>query len=109
MARATWEGTILAESDEGVVVENNYYFPATSLNQQYFEKNDATSGCPWKGTAHYYDVVVDGTTANAADTAVVAEYRAAGATWWLEARDWDTSEDELMARIRSGPPRVEGG
>ena len=60
MARATWEGTILAESDEAVVVENNYYFPATSLNQQYFEKNDATSGCPWKGTAHYYDVVVDG-------------------------------------------------
>jgi uncharacterized protein (DUF427 family) len=60
MARATWEGTILAESDEGVVVENNYYFPATSLNQQCFEKNDATSGCPWKGTAHYYDVVVDG-------------------------------------------------
>jgi uncharacterized protein (DUF427 family) len=61
MARATWQGTILAESDEGVVVENNYYFPATSLNQQYFEKNGATSGCPWKGTAHYYDVVVDGT------------------------------------------------
>ncbi len=60
MARATWDGTILAESDEGVVVENNYYFPATSLNQQYFEENDATSGCPWKGTAHYYDVVVDG-------------------------------------------------
>jgi uncharacterized protein (DUF427 family) len=60
MARATWEGTILAESDEGVVVENNYHFPATSLNQQYFEKNDATSGYPWKETAHYYDVVVDG-------------------------------------------------
>ncbi len=60
MARATWEGTILAESDEGVVVENNYYFPVASLNQRYFEKNDATSGCPWKGTAHYYDVVVDG-------------------------------------------------
>ena len=60
MARATWEGTILAESAEGVVVESNYYFPATSLNQRYFEKKDATSGCPRKGTAHYYDVVVDG-------------------------------------------------
>jgi uncharacterized protein (DUF427 family) len=60
MARAIWEGTVLAESNEGVVVENNYYFPAESLNQQYFEKNDAMSGCPWKGTAHYYDVVVDG-------------------------------------------------
>jgi len=55
-----------------------------------------------------YDVVVDGTTTNADDTSVVAEYEAAGATWWLEARDWDTSEDELMARIRSGPPRVQG-
>lgn len=56
-----------------------------------------------------YDIVFDGTTANADDTSAVAEYVDAGATWWLEARDpWDTSQDELMARIRSGPPRVSG-
>jgi alkanesulfonate monooxygenase SsuD/methylene tetrahydromethanopterin reductase-like flavin-dependent oxidoreductase (luciferase family) len=56
-----------------------------------------------------YEIVFDGTTENANDTSVVAEYAAAGATWWLEARDpWDMSKDELMARIRSGPPRVSG-
>ena len=60
MARAIWEGAVLAERDEGVIVEGNCYFPAQSLNQQHFEKGTATSTCPWKGTARYYDVVVDG-------------------------------------------------
>ncbi|MDA0206735.1 MAG: DUF427 domain-containing protein [Acidobacteria bacterium] len=60
MARAIWEGAVLAESDEGVIVEGNYYFPVESLNHQHFEKSTATSICPWKGTAHYYDVAVDG-------------------------------------------------
>ena len=69
MARAIWEGAVLAESDDGVVVEGNYYFPADSLNREYFEGNDNTSVCPWKGTASYYDVVVDGK-------------RNAGAAWY---------------------------
>jgi len=60
MARAIWEGAVLAESDDGVVVEGNYYFPSDSLNREHFEANDNTSVCPWKGTASYYDVVVDG-------------------------------------------------
>lgn len=60
MAKATWNGTVLAESDSGVVVEGNYYFPPDSLKSEHFEKNDNTSVCPWKGTANYYDVVVGG-------------------------------------------------
>ena len=59
MAKAIWEGAVLAESDAGVVVEGNYYFPPDSIDQQYFESNSNTSVCPWKGTANYYDVVVD--------------------------------------------------
>ncbi len=58
MARATWEGAVLAESDDGVVVEGNYYFPAESINKDYFRSNENTSVCPWKGTANYYDLVV---------------------------------------------------
>jgi len=60
MAKATWEGAVLAEADAGEVVEGNYYFPADSLNREYFENSDETSTCPWKGKASYYDVVVDG-------------------------------------------------
>lgn len=60
MAKAIWEGAVLAESDAGEVVEGNYYFPPDSIDKQYFESNSNTSVCPWKGTASYYDVVVDG-------------------------------------------------
>lgn len=60
MAKATWEGVVLAESSDGKIVEGSYYFPPSSLNQQYFEAASKTSDCPWKGTASYYDVVVDG-------------------------------------------------
>jgi uncharacterized protein (DUF427 family) len=60
MPRAEWNGVVLAESDTTVVVEGNHYFPPESLNIEYFEQSSATSRCPWKGTASYYDVVVDG-------------------------------------------------
>ncbi len=60
MPKATWNGTVLAESDDTVVVEGNHYFPPSSLNQDLFAKTDKTSSCPWKGKASYYDVVVDG-------------------------------------------------
>ena len=62
MARATWNGTLLAESDDTVVVEGNHYFPASSLNQDYVRPSDMTSVCPWKGTASYYTLEVDGQT-----------------------------------------------
>ena len=62
MARATWEGTILAESDNTVVVEGNHYFPADSIQREFFKPSDETTLCPWKGTASYYDIEVDGQT-----------------------------------------------
>jgi uncharacterized protein (DUF427 family) len=58
--RATWNGTVLAESDRTVVVEGNHYFPADDVRAEYFEPSDTTSVCPWKGTAGYRSVVVGG-------------------------------------------------
>jgi len=58
--RATWHGAVLAESDDTVVVEGNHYFPAAAVHQEYFESSATTSVCPWKGTASYRSVVVDG-------------------------------------------------
>ncbi|HEU4319255.1 MAG TPA: DUF427 domain-containing protein [Acidimicrobiia bacterium] len=62
MARATWNGVVLAESDETLVVEGNHYFPRASINEEYFADSDTHTRCHWKGTASYLDVVVDGQT-----------------------------------------------
>ena len=56
--RAVWNDTVLAESDETVIVEGNHYFPSSTLKREYFEASEQTSVCSWKGTASYYDVVV---------------------------------------------------
>ena len=58
--RAEWNGVTIAESDATVVVEGNHYFPPEAIDPRYFEEADKRSTCPWKGTARYYDVVVDG-------------------------------------------------
>jgi uncharacterized protein (DUF427 family) len=60
MMTATWRDTVLAESDDTVVVEGNHYFPSDSLRREVFRPSSSHSVCPWKGTASYYDVVVDG-------------------------------------------------
>ena len=60
MATAIWEDTVIAESDDTVVVEGNHYFPMSSVKPGVLEDSDHTSVCPWKGTARYKDVVVDG-------------------------------------------------
>ncbi len=60
MARAIWEGTILAESDDCVIVEGNRYFPPESVRMEFLQPVDKTTVCAWKGIANYYDVVVDG-------------------------------------------------
>lgn len=60
MARAVWEGTVIAESDACVVVEGNQYFPAEAVKKEYLRPSSTTTVCPWKGTAHYYDVEVNG-------------------------------------------------
>lgn len=62
MAKATWKGKVIAESDKSEVVEGNQYFPPDSVKREYLQPSETTSVCPWKGTASYYDVVVDGET-----------------------------------------------
>ena len=62
MPKAVWNGAVLADSDETVVVEGNHYFPPESLNRDFFQDSDSHTQCFWKGTASYYDVVVDGQT-----------------------------------------------
>ncbi len=60
MATATFNGTVIAESDDTVVVEGNHYFPIESVIDGVFEPSDRSTHCPWKGDASYYHVVVDG-------------------------------------------------
>jgi uncharacterized protein (DUF427 family) len=60
MAKAIWNGAVIAESEDTVVVEGNHYFPPDSVNMAYFRKSDGTTVCPWKGVASYYDIEVDG-------------------------------------------------
>ncbi len=58
--KAIWNGTVLAESDDTVVVEGNHYFPPSSIHRDLFSDSDTHTVCPWKGTASYYNVVVAG-------------------------------------------------
>ena len=58
--KATWQGVTIAESQDTVVVEGNHYFPAESLKMEYFQPSQTHTVCPWKGTASYYTVRVDG-------------------------------------------------
>ena len=60
MVTATWNGAVIAESDDTVVVEGNHYFPAESLNVALIEDSANHTFCPWKGTALYKTIVVDG-------------------------------------------------
>jgi uncharacterized protein (DUF427 family) len=58
--RATWKGTTVAESDDTIVVEGNHYFPRESVDESLVRETDTHTVCPWKGTASYLSVVVDG-------------------------------------------------
>jgi len=58
--KAIWNNTVLAESEDTIVIENNHYFPAESIKSEYFKKSDLHTTCPWKGVASYYSIVVDG-------------------------------------------------
>ncbi|MGN6695547.1 MAG: DUF427 domain-containing protein [Aquihabitans sp.] len=69
MVQAIWNGEVIAESDDTVVVEGNHYFPPSAVRAEMLERVDTTTVCPWKGTASYYDVGVDGE-------------RNAGAAWY---------------------------
>jgi uncharacterized protein (DUF427 family) len=60
MAKASWGGAIIAESDATVVVEGNQYFPRDAVKKGFLKSSNHTSICPWKGTAHYFHVEVNG-------------------------------------------------
>ena len=60
MARAIWNGRVIAESETTETVEGNVYFPEASLKREYFRPSTATSTCPWKGQARYLNIVMDG-------------------------------------------------
>jgi uncharacterized protein (DUF427 family) len=58
--KAVWNGVVLAESDDTVVVEGNHYFPASTLKREYTTFSNHKSSCPWKGQASYYSLLVNG-------------------------------------------------
>jgi uncharacterized protein (DUF427 family) len=60
MAKATWNGEVLAESDRYEVVEGNVYFPPGALKREHFQDSATHTECGWKGTASYFDVVAGG-------------------------------------------------
>lgn len=60
MPYATWNGTVLAESDDVVVVDGKTYFPRDAVQMELLQPSEERSVCFWKGTAEYFDVVVDG-------------------------------------------------
>jgi uncharacterized protein (DUF427 family) len=62
MTTATWNGTVIAESDDIVVVEGNAYFPREALRDDVLRPSDTNTLCPWKGTASYFSLEVDGAT-----------------------------------------------
>ncbi|SEN47015.1 Uncharacterized conserved protein, DUF427 family [Sphingomonas gellani] len=69
MVEARWNGAVIARSDDTVVVEGNHYFPADTVDATLLQPSSTTTICPWKGTAHYYSLRVDG-----ADNADAAWY-----------------------------------
>lgn len=82
--KAIWENTVIAESDQCVVIEGNQYFPAESVKREFLEPSANTTVCSWKGTASYYDVVVKGK-------------RNAGAAWYYA--DPKDAAKEILGRV----------
>ena len=60
MVKAIWNGVVLAESDQTVIVEGNHYFPPDSIRREYLKDSASHTTCVWKGKASYYDVEVEG-------------------------------------------------
>ena len=58
--KAFWNDTLIAETEDTVIVEGNHYFPLNTVNADYLENSDTTSVCPWKGTANYYSLNING-------------------------------------------------
>lgn len=60
MARAIWNGAVIAESDRCEIVEGNRYFPPEAVKREFLRESSSHTVCGWKGIASYYDVVVGG-------------------------------------------------
>ena len=62
--KAVWNGQVIAEADKDdlIYIERNWYFPPSSVKQEYLQKSDTPYTCPWKGDCQYFDVVLDGQT-----------------------------------------------
>lgn len=60
MVEARWNGALIAASDDTVLVEGNHYFPFDAVDRTFLTPSDTATVCPWKGTAHYYSLQVDG-------------------------------------------------
>jgi uncharacterized protein (DUF427 family) len=60
MPKASWNGRVIAQSEDVVVVEGNVYFPESAVKREHLQPSDTHTVCPWKGTASYWSVVVDG-------------------------------------------------
>jgi len=58
--KAIWNNQIIAESAKTVFIEGNHYFPKSTVNQKYLKESDTETFCPWKGTANYYSLIIDG-------------------------------------------------
>ena len=84
MPKAIWEGTVIAESDQCVVVEGNQYFPIEAVHKEFLEPINNTTVCSWKGVANYYDVVVNGK-------------RNSGAAWYYA--DPKSAASEIKGRV----------
>jgi uncharacterized protein (DUF427 family) len=60
--KATWNGSVIAESNDTIIIENNHYFPPDAVNPAFLTTSGTHTICPWKGEASYFDVRVDGKT-----------------------------------------------
>ena len=58
--KAIWNNEVIAESNETIVIENNHYFPANSIKKEFYKNSSTHTVCPWKGTASYYTLDVNG-------------------------------------------------
>jgi len=60
--KAIWNGKVIAQSDETIIIESNHYFPRDSIVSEFYIESSKTTYCPWKGDASYFSIVIDGKT-----------------------------------------------
>jgi uncharacterized protein (DUF427 family) len=58
--KAIWNGQVIAESDDTVIIEGNHYFPESSVKKEFLKASETETVCHWKGTANYFSLIVAG-------------------------------------------------